>query len=253
MNPLHQNRPEDPAHDAVLDAFSAAAFSAAPQVLDAERVLHAYLQAYKIEGTERNVRPTTAEEKETARQTELQFRAEMFALTGFEGLKACAIFCHHHRIRSSGGPAAVNFLAEIRDDVGRSLIPNSDSSGLVACQKGLVALHVIARPQFAPSLLCIPTYSPRAFQNEVDTCTEIPIDAPLNHLQREIVRAAAICLTNEADTPLFIRDTQAVMAERSANVLLSTSRGNCQVMLKHDAKTLRVSLNAHKVHQHFES
>lgn len=242
-----RHNPDTPAPPSKLDVLRDAAFAATPRATDAELAFHAYKEAYKTDGTYRNVRPTTAEEKAAAASAEREFRASIFTSSGDQGLQAAAVFCHHARVRSSGGALRVNFLAEIRDSQGRSLIPFAEEGFLYVASKGLVTIQVVREMgRTAAPLLHIPRYSSSAFEADCDGCAEMGGSRPLNYLGRRIVQAATECLNENADKASPFYNIEVMSTQKSLMAKLASRAGDCLVHVEHDPKTLLLSFHARR-------
>ena len=242
MKTHNPERPGRPSPTEVVQHWDSE-LKAVPEVIDEERILHAYKQGYKTEGTLRNSKPTTAEEKALADAALVSFKDHIFSLPGNDSPQAASgIFCHHVKIRVNNEGQKVTFLSEIRDERGRSLIPCDEDRWLIPCEHGLVAVQVNATAN--QNLQYIPLYSPQAFQREIDACSNLTPRAPGNYLGWEILRAAGAQLEDRNGVIREALNIQAKVADSSAQFQIDTLRGSCLVCVSHDPKTLRVRFEA---------
>lgn len=143
-----------------------AALFPATQKTELDLLVHAYQQAYKIEGTTRNVVPRTAVEREAMQQLDTSFRTHVFGLASDCASEVSGIFTHHPKVRSTMERTIYTFLAEIRDVSAHSFFP--ESGVLFRYGKGVVLTKVSMYEHNQAFFDVAPLYSADAFEYELD-------------------------------------------------------------------------------------
>ncbi|MBN8549849.1 MAG: hypothetical protein J0M12_11090 [Deltaproteobacteria bacterium] len=229
--------PERPSAAEVATSFEGS-FIATPEKVDADFILHAYRQGYKVDGASQNSTPRSIAQIDLQRSVDAAFRDHIYSLTDSDGGRADTIFCHSAKIRTGTAGTTCNFLAEVRDRDGCSLLPASDGSMLLRSKGGLAAVHV---RHFAKSGISefMPLYSPRAYATEIDSCMQLGTPQLSHYLAHEACELAQTIVYPSGDRSGGINIAEIVAGETQAQFRIQGAKLECLVEVKLDPKSLR--------------